>query len=307
MKTLLHILLLSPLFTFGQNTISIDLQSGWNLFGYVCQEPEDVIDGLSSYLDFIVIVKDYEGQAYLPEWDYNGIGDLKPGYGYQIKVIENIPDFNLCVWTGGNNADLEAELDSLYAHGCMDPLACNFDINHVYDDFLCSYPIHGYDCEGNISEYVLGMEAEGGIVFYIDETGQHGLVAANEDIGPFAWGCQEMSISNADAQEIGTGLQNSLDILAQCSETPIASSEALDFENEDYSDWYLPSFDEVQEMYYKIGQGSSIGNKGNFSNSWYWTSSQANTEIAWGFSFNNGTTFNFYKSSAFMIRPVRSF
>jgi hypothetical protein len=307
MKTLLQILLLSPLFTFGQNTISIDLQSGWNLFGYVCQEPEDVIDALSSYLDFIVIVKDYEGQAYLPEWDYNGIGDLKPGYGYQIKVIENIPDFNLCVWTDGNNADLEAELDSLYTHGCMDPLACNFDINHVYDDFLCSYPIHGYDCEGNISEYVLGMEAEGGIVFYIDETGQHGLVAAKEDIGPFAWGCQDMSISNADAQEIGTGLQNSLDILAQCSETPIASSEALEFENEDYSDWYLPSFDEVQEMYYKIGQGSSIGNKGNFSNSWYWTSSQANTEIAWGFSFNNGTTFNFYKSSAFMIRPVRSF
>ena len=307
MKTLLHILLFAPLFTFGQNTISIDLQSGWNLFGYVCQEPEDVIDGLSSYLDFIVIVKDYQGQAYLPDWDYNGIGDLKSGYGYQIKVTENIPDFNLCDWTGGNNADLQAELDSLYAHGCMDPLACNFDINHVYDDFLCSYPKLGYDCEGNISEYVLGMEAEGGIVFYIDETGLHGLVAAMEDIGPFAWGCQEMSISNADEQAIGTGLQNSLDILAQCSETPIASSEALDFENEDYSDWYLPSFDEVQEMYYKIGQGSTNGNKGNFSNSWYWTSSQANEDIAWSFSFSNGTAFNFYKTSIFNIRPIRSF
>ena len=307
MKKILHILLFTPLFTFGQNTISIDLQSGWNLFGYVCQEPEDVIDGLSSYLDLIVIVKDYEGQAYIPEWDFNGIGDLKPGYGYQIKVTENIPDFNLCVWAGANNADLEAELDSLYAYGCMDPLACNFDTNHVYNDFLCSYPILGYDCEGNISEYIIGMEAEGGIVFYIDETGQHGLVAAKEDIGPFSWGCQEMSIANADEQAIGTGLQNSLNILAQCSETPIATSEALNFENEDYSDWYLPSFDEVQEMYFKIGQGSSIGNKGNFSNSWYWTSSQANTEIAWSFSFNNGTTFNFYKSSGFVIRPVRSF
>ena len=52
----------------------------------------------------------------------------------------------------------------------MDPLACNFDINHLYNDNFCSYPQLGYDCEGNISEYVIGMEAEGGIVFYIDES-----------------------------------------------------------------------------------------------------------------------------------------
>ena len=144
-------------------------------------------------------------------------------------------------------------------------------------------------------------------IFYIDESGQHGLVAAIEDIGPFAWGCQEINISNANEQLIGTGLQNSLDILAQCSETPIASSEALDFDNEGYTDWFLPSFDETQEMYFAIGQGASNGNKGGFSNSWYWTSSQANEDIAWSFSFSNGTTFNFFKTSTFMIRPIRSF
>ena len=96
------------------------------------------------------------------------------------------------------------------------------------------------------------MEAEGGIVFNIDESGQHGLVAATEDIGPFAWGCQEINISNANEQLIGTGLQNSLDILTLCSETPIASSEALNFENEGYTDWFLPSFDETQEMYLSL-------------------------------------------------------
>ena len=180
-------------------------------------------------------------------------------------------------------------------------------INHLYNDHFCSYPQIGYDCEGNISEYVLGMEAEGGIVFYIDESGQHGLVAAREDIGPFAWGCQEINISNTNEQLIGTGLQNSLNISAQCLETPIASSESLDFENEGYTDWFLPSFDETQEMYFAIGQGASNGNKGEFSNSWYWTSSQANEDVAWSFSFSNGTTFNFFKTSAFMIRPIRAF
>ena len=68
-----------------------------------------------------------------------------------------------------------------------------------------------------------------------------------------------------------------------------------------------PSFDETQEMYFAIGQGASNGNKGGFSNSWYWTSSQANEEIAWSFSFSNGTTFNFFKTSAFLVRPIRSF
>lgn len=307
MKKILYILLLTPLYTLGQNNISIDLISGWNIFGYVCQEPKDVIDGLTDYLDFIVIVKNQEGLAYLPEWNYNGIGNLQPGYGYQIKVTETITTFDLCDESEENTAALQAEIDSLNSYGCMDPLACNFDINHLYDDHFCSYPQLGYDCEGNISEYVLGMEAEGGIVFYIDESGQHGLVAAMEDIGPFAWGCQEINISNSNEQLIGTGLQNSLNILAQCSETLIASSEALGFESEGYTDWFLPSFDEIQEMYFAIGQGASNGNKGGFSNSWYWTSSQANEDIAWSFSFSNGTTFNLFKTSTLMIRPIRSF
>ena len=41
----------------------------------------------------------------------------------------------------------------------------------------------GYDCEGNeITSYRVGDLAQGGIVFYVDETGQHGLVAALEDL-----------------------------------------------------------------------------------------------------------------------------
>lgn len=307
MNKIIYILLSIPLLVSGQNNISIDLQEGWGIFGYGCQEPINVIDCLSNYEDLIVIVKDYSGGAYLPEWGFNGIGDFDPGYGYQIKTTENISTFTLCDEDEANITDLQAELDSLYSHGCMDSLACNFDINHIYNDFSCVYSELGYDCQGTIAEYIIGMEAAGGIVFYIDESGEHGLVAAMEDLGPFEWGCNDLSILGADEQSIGTGLQNSFETETQCTDTPIASSEALAYESEDYTDWYLPSYDELQEMYYTIGQGSSIGNKGNFSNSWYWTSSQANSDIAWSFSFNNGTIFNFYKSSAFMIRPVRTF
>ena len=44
----------------------------------------------------IIIVKDYIGNAYLPDWDFNGIGNLDRGFGYQIKISNSIEDFNLC-------------------------------------------------------------------------------------------------------------------------------------------------------------------------------------------------------------------
>ena len=39
--------------------------------------------------DNIIIVKDYLGTAYLPEWNFNGIGNIKIGQGYQIKTTMN--------------------------------------------------------------------------------------------------------------------------------------------------------------------------------------------------------------------------
>lgn len=36
----------------------------------------------------LVIVKDYAGEAYLPQWGYNGIGNMQAGQGYQLKVNE---------------------------------------------------------------------------------------------------------------------------------------------------------------------------------------------------------------------------
>ena len=47
----------------------------------------------------------------------------------------------------------------------------------------------------------IGQELEGGIVFYVDETGEHGLVAAMEDIeGTYEWGCYGTELTGADGQ-----------------------------------------------------------------------------------------------------------
>ena len=191
-------------------------------------------------------------------------------------------------------------------HGCLDSQACNYNPEATLDNNSCEYAIQGFDCDGNITEYVVGMEAEGGIVFYIDETGEHGLVAASEDLGEYQWGCYGTEISGADGTAIGTGYQNTLDIVAGCSESS-AASEALAYESGGYSDWYLPSTDELVEMYITIGQGSENGNIGGFSNNVYWSSSEGNDSNAWFVNFNNGFTYSNDKYNTFRVRVIRAF
>ena len=69
----------------------IILAEGWNIIGYLRKEPADTIKVFADiHADGnLIIVKDSTGKIYLPEWDYNGIGDMKPGDGYQLKVLNN--------------------------------------------------------------------------------------------------------------------------------------------------------------------------------------------------------------------------
>ena len=125
--------------------------------------------------------------------------------------------------------------------------------------------------------------------------------------GSYQWGCYETSISGADGESIGTGYQNTLDIVSECSETPIAASEALAYESEGYSDWYLPSKDELIEMYNTIGNGSPEGDIGGFGNTWYWSSSENDSNFAWGVYFDNGHTNFANKYNASRVRVIRAF
>ena len=76
--------------------ISININGGWNLVGFSCNENIDAEIALNPYLNRLIIAKDYLGAAYLPEWNFNGIGTLERGFGYQIKISEAINEFNLC-------------------------------------------------------------------------------------------------------------------------------------------------------------------------------------------------------------------
>ena len=69
----------------------IELTSGWNMIGYLRLEGADVVlvfEEISSTGN-LVIVKDYNGNAYLPDFEYNGIGDILPGQGYRVNINNN--------------------------------------------------------------------------------------------------------------------------------------------------------------------------------------------------------------------------
>jgi hypothetical protein len=293
---------------------TIDLSAGWNMFGYGCPSPIDVSEGLSNHTDSILITKDNNGNVYMPEWGFNGIGDFTPGFGYQIKVTEAIEGFSLCDWyvndiPEDNIVSLQEENAYMSQYfGCFDDLACNYNPIVVIDDESCIYPQQGLDCAGNeLLIYQVGDYAEGGIVFYVDETDEHGLVAAMEDLGQFEWGCYAENFDGAYGVEIGTGYQNTLDIVASCSETPIAASEALAYEIGGFSDWFLPSNGELLEMYLTIGQGGPDGNIGSFS-TWYWSSTNMGLALAWGVIFTDGgANTNAAKNTPRFVRPIRSF
>ena len=158
----------------------------------------------------------------------------------------------------------------------------------------------------------IGSPYLGGIVFYLDGTGEHGLVAATEDLGKFQWGCESFSFSGAYGHTYLTGLQNTVDIVNQGCSTVYggvtAAQAALDAEINGYSDWYLPSIDELVEMYNTIGNGGPQGNIGNFEDAYYWSSTQYDDEHAFDVGFGEGNTDDYStKDNDYRVRVIRSF
>ncbi len=64
----------------------IPLNTGWGMFSYLRLEPADVEAVFGEFGSEVVLIKNNLGAAYLPDWGFNGIGDLEPGKGYQIKM-----------------------------------------------------------------------------------------------------------------------------------------------------------------------------------------------------------------------------
>lgn len=149
-----------------------------------------------------------------------------------------------------------------------------------------------------------GLAYQGGIIFYVDSTGMHGLICAEEDQSTSAiWGCPNTQIPGADATALGSGQPNSYDILIGCTSPGIAAFICDTLIENGYADWFLPSKGELLLMY----QNLKPAGYGNFSNAAYWSSSEMTNVFGWQVIFGTGSTQGAGKNGAFSVRAIRIF
>ena len=162
------------------------------------------------------------------------------------------------------------------------------------------------------SPLAIGDSYQGGIIFYLNGLGG-GLIAAPTDQSSGAeWGCQGTTISGADGIAIGTGAQNTIDIEAGCSTSGTAADICANLLLSGYTDWFLPSIDELNLMYQNIGQGNALGlgNVGGFATDVeYWSSTENSDIFAYVQSFfQRGFPYSTGKGNpSYYVRAIRAF
>jgi hypothetical protein len=166
---------------------------------------------------------------------------------------------------------------------------------------------------------MVGDFYQGGVVFYIFESGDtgyvegqiHGLIAAVADQSiALQWYNGSYVTTGATGTAIGTGAANTTAIISvQGTETSYAARLARTYTGGGYTDWFLPSKDELNLMYQNIGQGDDLGlgNVGNFDVKYYWSSTEYNLYNAARHNFANDAQVNFNKNRTNNVRAVRAF
>lgn len=148
---------------------------------------------------------------------------------------------------------------------------------------------------------VIGENYQGGIIFWVDESGQHGLISATSDQSTGAeYGCMG-TLHGATGTANGTGLANTVAKASGCAQSNIAAKLCNDLVLNGYEDWYLPSKDELNLLYL---QKAVVG---GFTSDSYWSSSEGTADYAWFQSFDLGQTFHYNKNYLNRVRAIRSF
>lgn len=161
---------------------------------------------------------------------------------------------------------------------------------------------------GTAPSYAIGQSMFGGKIFYVDPTGQHGLVAAPADLAASRWFNGDFIRTMANGNGIYSGQLNTELILQNQEGSNYAALNAANYIVSGQGEWFLPSIEELKLM---RTQKAALG---GFTNDNYWSSSEliqsANPDNKLAYSLNFTATAAeaaTAKSESFKIRPIKRF
>src|SRR5690554_2218890 len=158
---------------------------------------------------------------------------------------------------------------------------------------------------GSSNDFYLGQDTLGGIVFYIyigSDGNQHGLIV-NKNESTAQW---ESSYTTINATRSWDGAYNT----GLMTSSP-ASTYVNDLTDGGFTDWYLPSIDELSILWNNRFHANNALNTGGFTllsnTAFYWSSTEYNASSAFSFLFNDGFAYSSAKSNIYTVRAVRAF
>jgi len=154
--------------------------------------------------------------------------------------------------------------------------------------------------------FTIGDHYGGGIIFYIDTTGLHGMIADEADLGAIRWNSADFIITGAKGKIIGRGKRNTKKIVTAMGTSVSYAALLCDQSVKNgYTDWYLPSRDELNELY---KQRNVIGGfQTDAGVSTYWSSSEAINYKARCQIFYSGAQVVNLQYQPLNVRAVRDF
>ena len=152
---------------------------------------------------------------------------------------------------------------------------------------------------------------QGGIIAYVYQSGDpgyisgetHGLIAATTDQSTgIQWYNGSAIATGATATALGTGSANTSAIVNIQGVGSYAAQICDDYTSGGYTDWFLPSKNELNKIY--LNNAAT----GGFDNTaYYWSSTEYSGSVAWRQNFGSGSQYAATKSLSSSVRAVRFF
>jgi hypothetical protein len=170
---------------------------------------------------------------------------------------------------------------------------------------------YSLNCNFTTPKVGIGEFKEGGVVFWVNPNDTaHGLVCAVDDcVNGTSYWASVNNQTNATGTGVGTGQQNTNSILT-LSTTMGAARYCDNFISNGFSDWYLPSIDELNIMVAYQGIIDNVANQNggqNLKQGYYWSSTEYNIDKAYQQNFNTGEQLFYSKIDYNYVRAIRSY